>query len=90
MSAPADTPSSGGEASGVDDKTALDQTDGTMRPWTVRPPSGARSGVRAVSVPPEPPVISPTVARALLRLLLAVHAKRNSCPIKPEGTTQQP
>jgi hypothetical protein len=40
------------------------------------PLEAAPSGVREVIVPAEPPTFTPAAARALLRLLLAVHEKR--------------
>lgn len=36
--------------------------------------------VRRVIVPPEPPEFGPAAARALLRLLVAVHRKRAGAP----------
>jgi hypothetical protein len=36
----------------------------------------AQSGAVRVITPPDPPVLDPAAARALLRLLIAVHRKR--------------
>lgn len=44
------------------------------------PLEAAPSGVREVVVPAEPPTFTPAAARALLRLLLAVHEKRTGQP----------
>jgi len=71
----------------VTSQPGLDEPDEAGRPWTVdtstpQPPSG----VRAVIVPPVRPVLSPAAARALLRLLVNVYAKRSAQAEPSKGT----
>jgi hypothetical protein len=42
-----------------------------------------QSDVKQVIVPPDPPEFGPAAARALLRLLLAVHRRRLNAPHDP-------
>jgi hypothetical protein len=60
-------------------ESSLDGAGWAKRPWTSAPPTTpTQPGEVTVIVPTQPPVLSPTAARALLRLLAHARGKQQT------------